>query len=299
MDKEQARFILQSYRPDGADAHDQDFADALAIAAENRELGEWLAEERAMDAAFAKALTSIELPETLREDIIGCLNGERADFPEATDSQDAAMIGALASVNPPASLRSDILAAMQVTVNASTPEPQKVVPFWKNYKVGIAAAAGIALAFTLTRPDTSSHLTANGQLPADIVPASFIKSYKSPFFRLDFKEDNKEALADNLSSRALPCFCCLPPGIEQKPGLGCRELVIDGKRGSLICFKTDDAGVVHLVIFRRADVDGTFPTIEKPRFGTQGEWAIAQWQNADNVFMLIGETDTQHLQKLF
>ena len=73
MDKEEARFILRSFRPDGADVNDADFAEALALAMENRELGEWLASERAFDAAFAKALGSIDLPEHLREDIIACL----------------------------------------------------------------------------------------------------------------------------------------------------------------------------------------------------------------------------------
>ena len=53
MDKEQAKFILQSFRPDGADAADTDFAEALQLAVEDRELGEWLADERATDAAFA------------------------------------------------------------------------------------------------------------------------------------------------------------------------------------------------------------------------------------------------------
>ena len=55
MDKEQAKFILQSFRPDGADAQDPDFAEALALAAQDRELGDWLASERAQDAAFAAA----------------------------------------------------------------------------------------------------------------------------------------------------------------------------------------------------------------------------------------------------
>ena len=56
-------------------------ADALALATENRELGEWLAQERAFDATFANALSSVTLPETLREDILGCLAGERGEVP--------------------------------------------------------------------------------------------------------------------------------------------------------------------------------------------------------------------------
>ena len=58
MDKERARFVLSCFRPDGADAGDPDFAEALRMAAGDRELGEWLARERAQDAAFAQALES-------------------------------------------------------------------------------------------------------------------------------------------------------------------------------------------------------------------------------------------------
>src|SRR5688572_23854163 len=109
MDKEQARFILRSFRPDGADAEDPDFAEALRIATENRELGEWLASERAFDAEFARALGTVDLPENLREDIIACLAAERGDFPQAEDATDAAWIGAFASIQPPASLRDEVL----------------------------------------------------------------------------------------------------------------------------------------------------------------------------------------------
>jgi len=56
MDKEQAKFILRSFRPDGSDVNDKDFSEALALAMEDRELGEWLAAERAFDASLADAL---------------------------------------------------------------------------------------------------------------------------------------------------------------------------------------------------------------------------------------------------
>ena len=53
MDKEQAKFILESFRPDGADAHDETFAAALQLAVEDRDLCEWLTHERSTDAKFA------------------------------------------------------------------------------------------------------------------------------------------------------------------------------------------------------------------------------------------------------
>jgi hypothetical protein len=296
MDKEQARFILRSFRPDGADVNDKDFAEALALAMENRDLGEWLADERAFDAAFARALSSVKLPETLREDILGCLAGERGDFPQAEDSRDAALIGALASIQPPPALREEIIAAMDRTAIAVRNDK----PFWKRFAVPLAAAAGVALAFLLTREDNSpNRLAADGPLPVDVVQAGFIRTFESPLFSLDEQRENHQELIDSLKSRKLPCPGCLPPGLVNVKSIGCRELVIDGKSGSLICFDETVNGIVHLVIFRREDVCGELPEREHPEFAQKGHWAAARWEDDRNVFILIGATDVRKLATLF
>jgi hypothetical protein len=295
MDKERARFILRSFRPDGADVDDQDFAEALAAAMENRELGEWLAQERAFDAAFASALSSVALPETLREDILGCLAGERGDFPQAEDGHDSALIGALASIHPPAELREEILAAMDRTVSASHVKK----PFWRRMALPLAAAAGVALAFFLTRKNDPPALASAGPLPVDVVQAGFIRTFESPLFSLDETRSDHQVLIENLKSRKLPCPGCLPPGLANVKGIGCRELVIDGKRGSLICFDEREAGVVHLVIFRREDVSGDLPQRDRPAFARKGCWSAARWEDDRNVFILIGNTDIRKLAALF
>lgn len=296
MDKEQARFILRSFRPDGADVNDKDFAEALALAMENRELGEWLADERAFDAAFARALSSVKLPDTLREDLLGCLAGERGDYPQAEDSRDAALIGALASIQPPPALREEILAAMDRTATAV----QTGKPLWKRFAVPLAAAAGVALAFLLTREDNSpNRLAAGGPLPVDVVQAGFIRTFESPLFSLDEQRESHQELIDSLKSRKLPCPGCLPPGLVNVKSIGCRELVIDGKSGSLICFDETVNGIVHLVIFRREDVCGELPEREHPEFAQKGHWAAARWEDDRHVFILIGATDLRKLATLF
>lgn len=295
MDKEQARFILRSFRPDGADVNDRDFADALAMATENRELGEWLAQERALDGAFAQALCSVELPANLREDILGCLAGDRGDFPQAEDGPDTAMIGALASIHPPSALRQEILAAMERTVGA---EPVGK-PFWRRMSLPLAAAAGVALAFFLTRGEEAPKLAAAGPLPVDVVQAGFIRTFESPLFSLDDARGDHQVLIENLKTRKLPCPGCLPPGLVDVKAVGCRELVIDGKRGSLICFDEREAGVIHLVIFRREDVSGDLPARDRPAFAQQGCWAAARWEDDQNVFILMGNTDVRKLAALF
>lgn len=304
MDKEQARFILSSYRPDGNEIQDQDFTEALALAATNRELGEWLARERAMDEVFTSALTSIQLPDSLRDDIIGCLEGERNDYPSADQQEDAAMIGALASVKIPDSLRGNILSAMEQSAPrsatiATTPTNDTVVPFWKRLGLPLAAAAGIALALVITRPQTNNSL-ATLPVPIEAVPASFIQTYESPSFSLDVKQDHPEQLVEVLKSRALPCPCCLPPGLKGMKSVGCRELEINGKHGSLICFNTTNHGVVHLIIFRRDDVDGSCKNkLDDPCLIDKGNWSVARWQNDENVFFLVGKAKVDELAQLF
>jgi hypothetical protein len=292
MDKEQARFILRSFRPDGADVNDADFAEALALATENRELGEWLAQERAFDGAFADALATVALPETLREDILGCLSGEGGGFPQAQDTQDAAFIGALASIQAPPVLREEILAAMNRTVRVAAPKK----PMWRRFSMPLAAAAGVALAFFLTRGEKPAHV---GPLPLEVVQAGFLRTYDSPFFRLEMKRDDQRVLMAHLNSRKLPCPGCLPPGLAKLKSIGCRELVIDGKRGSLLCFTESMNGTVHLVIFQREDVSGELPCCKHPSFVQSGRWATARWEDENNVFILLSNSDLKKLATLF
>jgi hypothetical protein len=116
---------------------------------------------------------------------------------------------------------------------------------------------------------------------------------------LDEKREDHRLLVQNLQERQLPCPCCLPPGLENVKGIGCRELVIDGKRGSLICFDERETGVVHVVIFRREDVSGEFPDKARPAFSQSGHWATARWQEGENVFLLMSHTEVGKLTALF
>ncbi|MEY3894738.1 MAG: hypothetical protein RLZZ214_257 [Verrucomicrobiota bacterium] len=297
MDKEEARFILRSFRPDGADASDPDFAEALQLAVENRELGEWLASERAFDAAFASALDTVDLPEHLREDILACLATERGDFPQATDGNDAALIGAFASIQPPANLRESVLAAMdRTTTKESAPVP---ISIFRRLAIPLAAAAGIALAFLMTRSENPPAVVKNRAVPIDVVQAGFVQTFESPTFDLEEKRDDQQVLVQHLRERKLPCPGKLPPGLREVKGLGCRELVIDGKRGSLVCFEAGENGIVHMVIFRREDVSGDFPPVTQPVFAKAGNWTTAKWADGEKVFLIMSNSKQCQLAKLF
>ncbi len=303
MDKEQTRFILRSFRPDGADASDADFADALKVAAEDREICEWFSDERAFDAEFAKALGSVAVPEGLRESILEAARPDSTGFPQAETKIDAAMIGAFASISPPASLRGELLMAMERTKAA------KGSPFWRKAAWPVAAAAGIALAFVFTGSSHDgltplaitpvSDLNPPGTVNVDIVQASFIRTFESPLFSIDEKRGSSGQLLKILEKKKLPCPKCLPPGLVGVEGLGCRELVIDGKRGSLVCYDEPNNGKVHLVIFKREDVCGDLPTRDRPMITQNGPWAVARWVDEGHVFVLLGSRPVEKLASLF
>ncbi len=301
MDKEEARFILRCFRPDGADAENSDFAQALGWAAKDRELGEWLARERARDAGFAKALGRVTIPETLREEILSALALERGEAAIEMDDFDTAMAGALARLGPPAGMRGEVIAAMARTIR-----PRR--PWWAGWRVAVplAAAAGVMLAFVFSGPDTVSVSDApvagpppereeGGivpvSMPISVVEEGFIREFESPGFTLDLTDPDHHALFNHLKAAKLPCpNTCLPKGLKKIPGLGCRELHIEGKRGALVCFKQED-DVVHLVVFKRCDVKCRLPKRERPDIGKHGKWTVARWADREWVFLLMGEGD--------
>lgn len=310
MDKEEARFILRCFRPDGADAENPDFAEALAWAAKDRELGEWLARERSSDAGFAKALAAVTIPASLREEILAGLALERGDQSGLPDEFDACVIGAMAAVSPPPGLRGEILAAMERTV-APAPAPKKTL--WR-FALPAAAAAGIALAFLISGPSappvesvvtklpgSGAVIPAGNPLTISVVESGFIKTFESPGFTLDLNNPDHHTLFDHLKSAKLPCpNRCLPKGLKGIPGLGCRELEIDGKRGALVCFKQEN-DVVHLVVFKRCDVKCKLPQGGKPDIRTKGNWSVARWSDDDWVFVLMGKegVDAKRLEGMF
>lgn len=78
MTNDEAKFILQAYRPDGRDASDPQMAPALAQARTDPRLGEWFGREQAHAAAVAAKLGEVAPPAGLRDAILA---GGRASRP--------------------------------------------------------------------------------------------------------------------------------------------------------------------------------------------------------------------------
>jgi hypothetical protein len=70
MDEQQARFILQAYRPGAQDEDAPQFAEALRETARNPQLASWFAEEQAFDQAMAAHLEAVPAPFGLKTRIL-------------------------------------------------------------------------------------------------------------------------------------------------------------------------------------------------------------------------------------
>lgn len=70
MNTTEAKFILQACRPDGRDATDPRFSDALAQARQDPALADWFAREQAFDAEVAAKLRTVQPPADLRAAIL-------------------------------------------------------------------------------------------------------------------------------------------------------------------------------------------------------------------------------------
>lgn len=70
MNNDEAKFILAAYRPDGRDASDPRFTEAMAQAERDPELRAWWQRQRAFDAGVAAKLAGVMPPPGLRESIL-------------------------------------------------------------------------------------------------------------------------------------------------------------------------------------------------------------------------------------
>lgn len=70
MNNAEAKFILQGYRPNGADADDATFCAAVEQAKRDPGLGEWFAKQEAFDAAVSAKLVQVQPPADLRAAIL-------------------------------------------------------------------------------------------------------------------------------------------------------------------------------------------------------------------------------------
>lgn len=302
MDKKQAKFILASFRPEGADAHDDTFTEALQLAAEDRDLGEWLANERHMDAEFTATLNEIVIPDDLRLHILAVMRGESINDPEEESLMDEMFSDALMALEPPAELKGQILAAMDVqqkelegnvvSIQESTGAAKKKSG-WFNMKGMMSVAAALALGGFLALQVGS--LKSDGVMSSQTVQLHTSDIF-SASFELDVKESSPEKIKTWLTSRDLPLPSNLPTQLASMERIGCKELSLpETQRGSLICYKGNEGEMIHMIVVKNEMVkDENIPSVDEVSKGDcyfcpKTKWDVARWKDDQNTYIMMSK----------
>ena len=294
--RERFKFILSSYRPDGADAHDPDFAEALQMAAEDRELGAWLADERAHDAIFTNALEDIELPDGLKEEILSVLEFDGAQG--MSDAIDGEFIGALASVTPPDGLRDQILSAMAVEKTASA---DKVVPFpiWK--WASIAVAALVVISFIVLNvgglnggdPSIEMHDVQLGG--GNVVSASY---------EMDVTSNQLSEVNNWLEKENYPVATDIPKGLIGVCPQGGKKLIINDVEVSVVFFEKKQMGKLYLLVLNSENVEDLNKIAELSEVSLREcatcpkyKFTVVTWKKGNHAYMLLTKAGKSDVMK--
>jgi len=78
MDNKTAKEILSAYRPNGTDALDEKFHEALQHAERDPEIKAWFEEQRSFDKEATTAMNAVEVPEEGKERLLSMLKMEEA-----------------------------------------------------------------------------------------------------------------------------------------------------------------------------------------------------------------------------
>lgn len=98
MNNEEAKFILQGYRPNGADAEYEAFRAALAQVQHDPALRDWFAHQQAFDAGVSAKLSQISAPAGLREAILAGGRVSSTDTRQTSWWASPAILAAAASI---------------------------------------------------------------------------------------------------------------------------------------------------------------------------------------------------------
>lgn len=215
MNTEEAKAILQSYRPHLDDANDPIFKEALLFAESDNEIKSWLEREQSFDKIFAQKLQGIEPPADLKEKIL-------SNLPSSTTDTEP-----------------------EIFTNLT-----KVI-WWRQPMTWSVAACFIAL-FTLgvvlLRPREHA-LQAQPEMEA-LVQA--VNEHSRTVSKLDYQNNDVVALQDFLMTNNSPTPQNLPTNLQNLNGIGCLSFTLQGHQLGLICFKGDR--IYHLYVTERKDI---------------------------------------------
>jgi hypothetical protein len=257
MNREEARLILQVYRPGGQDADDPHFAEALALAKRDPELAAWFAEQHKFDAMVSRGLQKIAAPSQLKSQILA--SGQKSARPESF-------------VEPP------------------------VANWWRNlfsFNSPVAWAAAIILIFICLgifwgKPGGDARF-------ADF-SARMVFSARNDTNHVDAKIRDMKQVVAWLAERHGENKFVLPVALNGENGLmGCRILDWRGQKVSMLCYLLKNSGHMDLFV-ADAKIFSDAPP-DKPRFAASGGMPTASWSRDGVAYLIVGFGNETDLEK--
>ena len=263
MDREQARFILQSLRPDGTDEESADFEEALGVASKDAALGAWLSAERKRDAAIAATFEDIPVPASLPEDILAALRLEKGSRASSEDL--AADQAGLREVRSPVQVgaadeKQMTVLKVEVAGRASgltspgysldyTSSGERKEGMMKVVLLTGLLVVGAFAAFELTSSNPDS--MASGREPMTLQAlgreALVVVSQELPF---ELQGNGLYGYQDWIRAEGGPRFdfMALPRKISGGQLLGCRVSTVGEARAAHLCFEVENVPVHVFVV---------------------------------------------------
>ena len=323
MDRDKAKLILGSFRPDGADAGSPDFTEALQLAVEDRELGSWLAHERAQDGFFAECLTQVEIPASLRDDILATIGGEKARV-HGDDAIEVAFADGLSGIEVPSQLRDQILTAMAVEQEAGQPKESKYI--WPVLtSIAAAVAVAVLVLFNQNSPSrgTGENLLVQNEVKplVEKIPAKAVAQvavnrmtvdlvHQVAAFDLQSLEHtftNSEDAIGHLANDDLPTPQNIPEGLKCARFAGHKTMLLEGGEAvTLLGFDCPKLGLVYLAVMDIHNLSdpeelSTADSISLKNCNGchQTKYNFLPWRDGDNVYFILTKAEKERMIDLF
>jgi hypothetical protein len=264
MNRDEAKLILQACRPDGRDAADPYFAEALALAKSDAELSAWFAQQQKFDSLIC---------------------------------------GGLNQMRPPASLKAEILALEKKAEISAKPQSKKsevsdhlpVSVWWWNlftWQANIAWATALVLLLSLFVFWNKTPAATFQDFSTQMVSTALHDPHHADAAANDLKSA-LVWLGEHRGENDL-----VPPAALNGSGqLGCRVLAWHGGTVSMLCYHTPEAGHMDLFV-ADAKMFADAPPVDQPRFASNDQMPTASWSHDGKAYLLVGHDAATDLKKL-
>lgn len=156
----------------------------------------------------------------------------------------------------------------------------------------IGAAACLAFGWTLFWPGNSAMAAWEAQ------SLSAVARMEYGMMRLDEKAETFEAVRKLLVAKDCPCPNAVPKALAKLRTFGCKQLRVDDRQATLICFELQPGKEAHLVILDNTDLCDC-PEQGTPCFKSSKNWRYASWSHGGQAFLLATTADEVALKGLF